>query len=185
MKRLLVVAIALLASGCSSFPVADVRHSHATVVLVSGARAIPAESGGDVSGYMAQKTGFSHIIAGDRVVLVAMDSDARPDWIDSGTGEDLVVELPTLSNGTQCAVGQGSRIWFWRMSAWGIYPIEDVRGCISVRERGASTWAIDVEVTGVLREAHVVAQLRHTFTLTPISFEDFKRRYPPQTGWTR
>jgi hypothetical protein len=181
------LTLALFLLGCSSFPVADVRHPHATVLLISSARVVDAEDADDPRDYGAKRTGFSHIAGGDRAVLVALDTDSRPGWTDSGTGEDLIVELQSLRDGSRSTVGQGSRVWLWRTNAWGIYVVQDLRGSIAVGNRGASSWTIDVDLTGTLREEQLrgVVVLRHTFSATEVSFDEFKRRFPPATGWTR
>ena len=186
--RALIAGAALwvVLSGCSSFPVADVRHSHAKVTLVSGARVVDVSAAGGASDYLKQVTGFSHLAAGDRFVLVVQDSDSKPGWTDSGTGEDLVVEIPAMRDRAEWTVAAESRVWFWKVSAWGFWAVEHVRGTTSVRRQSASTWALHVDISGSWQPdvgERLEVRLDHTFVGTPIPFDEFRRQSPPPTSW--
>jgi hypothetical protein len=187
--RMRIPSALLLATvaGCSSFPVADVRHSHAEVFLVSGAQAIDTAAAGDNAGYVQKKTGFSHVTTGNRLVLVVQDSDSKPGWLDSGTAEVLVVEIPGLIDGARWAIGKESRAWHWKGSSWGLWPVGDLNGVVYLSRKGDAAPDLRIEAEGTINYEREVerVRLRHTFSASPIAFEEFRRRYPPQTTWTR
>ncbi len=181
----------LVLIGCSSFPVADVRHAHADVDLVEGAAVVAVKEEDD---YLKQKAGYSHIERGHRVVLLVRDSDAKPGWMDSGSGEFLLVEVPVLRDGGTWKIGEEGRVWFWGGSAWGFWNVSGIQGVVATSASRGSSWAIRVDLTGVrleggrqLADPHGgdCISLRYTFQATPIAFEKFSQKYPPVTGWTK
>ena len=185
------ISLPLVLIGCVSFPVADVRHAHADVDLVDGASVVPAGAEDD---YLKQKAGYSHIERGNRVVLLIRDSDAKPEWMDSGSGEFLLVEMPAMSHGGYWKIGEESRVWYWGGSAWGFWNVSGIEGMVSASRSRGTSWSIRVDLTGLRMEGgRRVADphggdcmsLRHTFQATPIAFDEFRKKYPPVTGWTK
>ncbi len=189
MRALIAIGLSFaLLSGCSSFPVADVRHSHADLTFVSGAQAVDVTAAGGATNYLKGLTGFSHLAPGDRCVLVVQDSDSKPGWTDSGTGESLVVEFPASGVRMEWTIGAQSRVWFWKTSAWGFWAVENIRGTVSMRRRDDSSWALHVGLSGSWQPDigdRLDVRVDHTFVGAPIPFDEFKRRFPPVTSWTR
>jgi hypothetical protein len=163
--------------GCSSFPSADVRHAHAQRGIVSGARVeVPAAV--DRSPYE-----LPVISKGDRAVLVVTDSDAKPGWLDSGTAEWLLIEVPTLKPGSWSIGKDGAIAWYGRGSGWGQESAEEVRGTVEVQP--GQSWIFDVRLQGRWRELngrYTPIDLRHRFVARAVAFDEFAKR---DSMWTR
>ena len=128
------------------------------------------------------------------MVLLLRDSDAKPGWMDSESGEFLLVEVPALSDGGSWKIGGESRVWYWGGSALRFWNVRGIQGVVATSASRGSSWAIRANLTGVrLEGGRQVADphggdcisLRHTFVTTPTSFEEFRQKYPPVTGWTK
>lgn len=179
----LLAGIGVLASlvGCAHFEAASVRHSHAQSVLVQGASVAPWN---ETAHPLKRHTGLSKIVPGDRVVLLVQESDNRPGWTDSGSSEGLVIELPALERRTSWRLGpEGARAWMWYLSAWEILQAQGVEGAVETDTVDGHVWSVRVDLHARWAGARIsdeTLELRHDFTLLPVSYEEFQRS---DAGW--
>jgi hypothetical protein len=135
-------------------PWADVRHSHAEVDVIQGATVV---TGGPQDDALKQNAGYSHIEKGNHLVLLVRDSDAKPGWMDSGSGEFLLVEIPESQEGRTWTIGEEARVWFWGGSAWSFWSARGISGTLrakSIGENGCDIRvALDCERKEDLRPA--------------------------------
>jgi len=188
-SRLPFQAFVCFLLSCTGIPSADVRHSHVEIDLVDGATVVPA---GPSDAWYEREIGYSHIAKGDRVVLLARDSDADLRYTDTGSAEFLLVDLPALREGAVWEIGKETWVWFWRGSAWGNWAVRELRGTVFVERRPRNSWAVNVnlsglrvEVAGGLGTTPEDIRLVHSFVAARMPYDEFRRRYPPVTSWTR
>ncbi len=173
----LVAAILLAASlvGCADISPGRYVHEH-DEALIQGA----AVAQGDGKGGLAEAVKGIRIVAGERVVLLVEDSRSRPGWTDSGSGEDLVIEVPALRRGATWRVGpDGARVWMSILGAWETGHAEGIDGTVRMDTSDGYIWSVRVELRGrwdgSVRSEKTV-DVRREFTLLPIEFEEFRKR---------
>ncbi len=168
-----VVVFTATLLGCADF--SPGRHVHEET-LVEGA----AVTEGEGKGGLAEAVKGIRIVAGERVILLVEDSHSRPGWTDSGSGEDLVVELPALRRGATWRIGpDGAHVWMRFTSAWESRHAEGVEGTVRTDTSDGYIWSVRVDLHGRwggFVHSEKAYGLRREFTLLPMLFEEFRRR---------
>jgi hypothetical protein len=84
------------------------------------------------------------------------------------------------------------RKWFDPLRSLTISGPQGIHNSFRTHRRGGDLWTVQVdlsgrrvEVAGGLGTEPAEVRLHHAFAAAPVSYEDFKRRYPPVTSWTR
>jgi len=170
-----VIVLTATLLGCADFSPGRHLHEHEET-LVEGAAVME----GDGKGGLAEAVKGIRIGAGERVVLLVEDSRSRPGWTDSGSGEDLVVELPALRRGVTWRIKpDGARVWMRFGSAWESRHAEGVEGTVRTDTSDGYIWSVRLDLRGRWEgfvRSEKAFDLRREFTLLPMKFEEFRKR---------